>query len=420
VSIIDSIDPGIDQLVRSIAAIDDHAHPLPSAWEPWPDAEGPIGGHSHPLPLRMRQTNPEYIDAWRALWGYEHDDFQSEHLLEAIERKRAVQSEQADGYGAWVLDKVNIETMLAVDYVPRPEFPSPRFRWITFADWLMWPVGAIDQDPFVLEYAQHLTAAWERAGLEGPPASLDSYVHRVLEVEIAQRKKDGAVALKFHTPYYRPIDFGQVAESDAAKLYAKAILEGISVDEHRQLEDYLFGIITRTAAIHGLPVQMHTGQGSRPHFENQRSNPLLMEPAVAHAPDTKFLILHAGWPFDREAIASLAHENVYLDISCATLHLYGRNLANIIRDGLEWFPEKVLYGTDAYSDVALAFLAGDQPRSNLLQSWEEKAWLLDRTARDAIALALTGMRRDGVIDLDDVERLARMVLRDNAIELYHL
>jgi len=51
---------------------------------------------------------------------------------------------------------------------------------------------------------------------------------------------------------------------------------------------------------------------------------------------------------------------------------------------------------------------------------QEKAWLLDRTAREAIAIALTDMLRDHVIRPDDADRLATMVLRDNAIELYQL
>ncbi|MER8012328.1 amidohydrolase family protein [Streptomyces sp. NPDC094149] len=415
-----AIDPGIDRIVREIAAVDDHAHPVPLEWEVPPNPDHPISPYDHPLPLRMRQTNPEYLDAWRALWGYEHDDFDDEHLRGLLENKQRIQSEQGEGYGAWVLDQVNIETMLAVDNLPQPAFPAPRFRWITFADWLMWPVGATDQEGFTFQYRPLIEAAFEEAGIEGLPTTLAEYVQRVLEPELATRKNNGAVAVKFHTPYYRPINFAEVPEAQAAELYRRAKESGITNEEHRHLEDYLFAVIARRAGELDLPVQMHTGQGPRRHFQNQGSNPLLMEPAVVAAPDTKFLMLHAGWPFDQQAVASLSHDNVFLDISCATVHLYGRNLASIIRDALEWFPEKILYGTDAYSDIALAFLSNTDPRSNFLQGWEEKAWLLDRTAREATAMALTDMMRDRVIGSDDVERLARMVLRDNATQLYRL
>jgi hypothetical protein len=105
-----------------------------------------------------------------------------------------------------------------------------------------------------------------------------------------------------------------------------------------------------------------------------------MEAAVVAAPDTQFLMLHAGWPFDKEAIASLSHPNVFLDISGSSVHLYARNLAGIVRHALEWFPEKTLYGTDAYIDTAHAFLSSTEPRSNFLQGCEETrgCWIAPR------------------------------------------
>ena len=47
-------------------------------------------------------------------------------------------------------------------------------------------------------------------------------------------------------------------------------------------------------------------------------------------------------------------------------------------------------------------------------SWEESAWLTNRTAREALAIALTGMMRDGYITRGRASELARMVLRENA------
>ena len=52
------------------------------------------------------------------------------------------------------------------------------------------------------------------------------------------------------------------------------------------------------------------------------------------------------------------------------------------------------------------------------QGWEEGVWLGATTARRALALALTGMMRDGEIDRPRAEALARMVLHDNAAKLY--
>ena len=70
-------------------------------------------------------------------------------------------------------------------------------------------------------------------------------------------------------------------------------------------------------------------------------------------------------------------------------------------------PEKVLFGTDAY------------PYSDEL-GWEESAWIAAKRGREALAIALTGMLRDGEISKDRAFELARMVLRENARNLYGL
>jgi len=67
----------------------------------------------------------------------------------------------------------------------------------------------------------------------------------------------------------------------------------------------------------------------------------------------------------------------------------------------------VLFGTDAFDNAPT-------------YGWAESAWLGTRTARRALAMALTGMMRDGEIDRPRAEQLARMVMRDNAITAYHL
>ena len=68
-------------------------------------------------------------------------------------------------------------------------------------------------------------------------------------------------------------------------------------------------------------------------------------------------------------------------------------------------PEKVLFGTDGY------------PYSDEL-GWPEATWIASRNARQALAIALTGMIDDGEISRTRARELARMVLRGNAQALY--
>ncbi len=99
---------------------------------------------------------------------------------------------------------------------------------------------------------------------------------------------------------------------------------------------------------------------------------------------TRFVMLHGGWPFTREITALLERPNAYLDFSSQDLLLPPATLAISIREWLEWVPEKVLFGSDAY------------PYSDQL-GWEESGWIAARTGRQALAMALTAMMRDGEI-----------------------
>jgi hypothetical protein len=52
--------------------------------------------------------------------------------------------------------------------------------------------------------------------------------------------------------------------------------------------------------------------------------------------------------------------------------------------------------------------------------WEESGWIASRNSRQALAIAVTQMMRDGEITRARASELARMVLRDNAKALYGL
>ena len=74
----------------------------------------------------------------------------------------------------------------------------------------------------------------------------------------------------------------------------------------------------------------------------------------------------------------------------------------MLRSWLEQYPEKVLFGTDAFG------------------TWDVQAWLGTMTARQALGIALTAMMRDGDITRARAQELATMVLRTNAGKLYDL
>jgi len=82
-------------------------------------------------------------------------------------------------------------------------------------------------------------------------------------------------------------------------------------------------------------------------------------------------------------------------------------LGEVLRYWIEWYPEKILFGTDLYP-------------GNGAYDWEEIGWQTSQTARQALGIALTGMLGDGEITLPRANEIARMILRENALKLYHL
>jgi predicted TIM-barrel fold metal-dependent hydrolase len=101
----------------------------------------------------------------------------------------------------------------------------------------------------------------------------------------------------------------------------------------------------------------------------------------------------------------LQKPNVYLDLSQEALTFPPRTLATWLREWLETFPDKVLFGTDGY------------PYSDAL-GWEESTWIASRNARQALGLALTGMVGDGEISRGSAAEIARGVMWGNAVTLY--
>jgi len=102
--------------------------------------------------------------------------------------------------------------------------------------------------------------------------------------------------------------------------------------------------------------------------------------------------------------------NVYTDFSGIAFLNYPRDVSSVLRSWLEVSPDKVLFGTDGFElDPHMPFL-----------SWEEFTCIGTRSARRALALALTEMMRDGEISHEEAVGVARKVLRENAVKLYKL
>ena len=376
--------------IAKIKAIDNHSHMRPATANQGTEEEpaGLLGQSRFDKAVNLRFDNPHWIGAWRDLFGYKYNDMEKEHLSLVFNQKQRIKREQGENYPTWVLDKLGIETALVnLPALGLGQTP-PRFYWVPFADDFL--------NPFPSD--------------KKPAATLAEYTKNVVTPAIESFKQEGAIAIKFLAALWRPLNFEKVSSVEAASVYEQLLGEKeVSISEQRKLGDYLFRYITQEAGRLDLKVHIHTGVGRGPYFNISGSNPMLLE-SVFNDPDqrnTKFVIIHGGWPFDKEAGAMLKKPNVYVDFSAQAFIRSPHALSETIRAWLEWHPEKVLFGTDA-ADVST------------LINWEELAWLSTNSARNALAIALTEMMNDGQISRNRAFELAEMVLRTNAIRLYDL
>jgi predicted TIM-barrel fold metal-dependent hydrolase len=405
------IDPQLAAEIARIKAIDNHAHPVRPTLGGDKDTDYdalPVESmEPYTEPVRTREGSPIVLEALRALFG-NAKDFR--------ERKRQLLEEKGAGYANWVLDQLGIETMFANRVAMGTGLAPPRFLWVPFEDALMYPLNnatlaAVNSDrkSFFADEERLLKRYLKECGLTQSPATLDEYLQKVVTPTLERHKRGGAVAAKFEAAYLRSLDFENPPRAEATRIYSGARALPATDAAYKTLQDFIFRYIATECGRLGLAVHFHAAAGAGGYFHLAGANPLLLEPLFNDPKlrKTNFVMVHGGWPFTREVAALLSKPNAYADFSEQTFMNYPRAAAQVIREWLEYAPEKVLFATDAY------------PFSEDM-SWEEAAWVANSTGREALGLALTEMMNDGEITRDRAVELARMVLRDNARKLYQL
>lgn len=414
------IDSGLLDEINKIRAIDNHSHVERALSEGETDTEGDAiacGGLEFisPPPMRLRIDNPIYTGAWRELYGYSSNDMSAEHIAEYLSVKKRMMREKGDGYPVWVLDKLNIDVMLANRVAMGRGLDNSRFRWVSYGDPLLLPFSTAqartknsDAKFFFSQEEKLFKRFLSELKIEKLPPSLTLYLQQVATPTLERQKRLGSVAIKFVAAYYRTLDFEAVSSRDAAAIYTKYSRGGEpSPGEYKKFQDYVFRYLVGEAGRLGLVVHIHTGGGCGHYFNLKTSNPILLEPTINDPAlrKTTFVLVHGGYPYTDETAFLLEKPNVYADFSAQTFLLSPVALSRVLRSWLEYEPEKVLFGTDA------------SPATPEV-GWEESAWLTSNTTRQALAIALTGMIDDKEITRARASELAAMVLRGNAAGLY--
>jgi uncharacterized protein len=120
---------------------------------------------------------------------------------------------------------------------------------------------------------------------------------------------------------------------------------------------------------------------------------------------TMFVMIHGGYPYEREAIWLAAAKNVYMDSSLMDILMYPSEFAHTLKQWLETFPDKITFGTDSF------------PYNETLGA-EESYWLGVQSARTALAAALAEMISEGELNEAQALQMAHGYLHDNAVGIY--
>jgi uncharacterized protein len=415
-------DASLFEEINHIKAIDNHSHPpaLDTAGQPDEDFDALPCDPLEPtaVVLMAREDNPVYIKAWKAMFGYKYDTAAPEHVKELVAAKEEVKKREGENYPNWVLDQLGIETELANRVAMGRGLEPPRFRWVPFDDTLLFPLNnsslaAQSPDRKIFYGREELVFAryLNQLNLNGVPPTLADYTAKLVTPLLELQRKNGAVAIKFEAAYLRSLDFAPAKEADAARVYARYFRGGVPSDaDYKTLQDYLLRYIAREAGRIGMAVHFHTGGGCGGYFAMEGSSPLLLD-SLFNDPTlrkTNFVMLHGGaGGFEGLVPYLLMKPNVYADFSEQTWMIAPRHIASSIRFMLEFYPEKVMFGTDLYPL---------EPQVD----WEETGYLTSTAGRTALALALTGMILDGEITREQASAIAHMVMHDNAAKLYGL
>ena len=396
--------------IEKIPMFDHHAHPG-FADDPDVDAmAAPPGSAS----LRQRDTNPELVAAAKALWGYPYNDLSAEHTQWLVEKKAEVKKQRGNQYFSDILDKLNIEQGVANRAMMADYLDPKRFVWVFFADSFMWPFDNQretarnpDEQVYIPLQEKMLHRWMAQEGLRQLPPNFSDYltfVSRTLE----DNQKKGAIAEKFEVAYLRPTRFSDPTRDEAEDIYQRFVGGGIpSQAEYRTFQDYIFRYLVLEGGRLHLPVHIHSAVGIGDYFNLSESNILNLENIVRDPryANTTFVMIHGGYPYDRQSIWLAAVKNVYLDTSETEILLYPSEFKKMLKQWLETFPDKITFGTDCF------------PYNQALGA-EESYWLGVESSRTALAAALAEMISEKEITEAQAIQLAHQYLHDNAVGIY--
>ena len=238
--------------------------------------------------------------------------------------------------------------------------------------------------------------------------SFSNYLEAV-EVIIEKAYAIGVVALKNYLAYLRSLKYERVTRSEAEEDFNQIFKTKHIPDWHdrpavtgKRFQDYIFHFILNIASKKNLTVQIHTGiqEGSGNILAN--SDPKLLTNLFLEYPDVSFDIFHMSYPFQNELIVLAKNfQNVYIDMCWA--HIVSPNAS--VNALVEMFDTVPLNKISAFGADYL-FIDGVYGHLKL--------------AQQNVSEALSVKVREGLFDMDEAKKIAKMLFYDNPKSIFKL
>jgi len=364
--------------------------------------------------LRERDSNPELVIAAKSLFGYPYDDLSPEHAKWLIQKKAELKNQRGNAYFPDILDKLNIEQGVANRAMMADYLDPKRFVWVFFADSFMWPFDNQQQrsrnsdEQVYIPLQEKMLHRWmQQEGVSKLSPDFAQYLKFITRT-LEDNQKKGGIAMKFEVAYFRTTRFSDPDLEDTEAIYKQYVNGGTpGEEEYRLFQNYIFRYLLREAGRLHLPVHIHSAVGIGDYFNLSESNIMNLEDILRDPrySNVTFVMIHGGYPYDRQAIWLAARKNVFLDTSETEILLYPSEFKNLLKQWLETFPEKITFGTDAF------------PYNNVLGA-EESYWLGVQSSRKALAAALAEMISMGEVTEAQALQMAHGYLHDNAVAIY--
>lgn len=317
------------------------------------------------------------------LFGIKQFDDQSVQLLTDKLRK----AYQTDWYQTVLREKCRIDFLIN-DSRPAPGDPE-FFRYTSRFDYFQ-----LDAKIKIEQLARQQETTITTLG------DLEETLKRDFEKAV----QAGLTTIKNSSAYYRSLFYEDVNREKAETVFRQVMESSIPLapEVAKPLADYLMHRVLDLARQYNKPIQIHTGlqAGDGNYIEN--ANPALLANLFLKYRDVRFVLFHGGYPFGSE-LASLAKNfrNVYIDL-CWLYIISPSYSERYLHEWLETVPaNKILAFGGDYENVENIY-------GHLL------------FAKEILSNVLIEKVRSRYFTEEEALKVARMLLHDNAVNLFEL